>query len=103
MSLESREIKSSLKVNSDKRICSSGDRIEVYLFVNDNSKRKVKYNYIVRIAIINGKDSFVKVHFWDVTDNKATIKTSKPRKSRFRKRKANYMKVGETKMGKKSC
>lgn len=89
--------------NPDKRLCSSGDRVEIYLLVNEKSKPskklKTKQNYIARIALISPKESFVEVHFWDVADNKATLKSSKPRKSRFEKRKTNYMKLGETKIG----
>jgi hypothetical protein len=64
---------------------------------------RAKQNYIARIAIISPKESFVKVHFWDVADNRATIKSSKPRKTRFERRKTNYVKIGETKIGKYTC
>ncbi len=91
--------------NSDKRLCSSRDIVEVYLLVNENPKRMraTKQNYIARIAVISQRGLFVKVniHVWNVSDNKATIKPSKPRKSaKFEKRKTNYAKIGETKYGK---
>ena len=92
------------KPNLDKRLCSSRDKVDVYLLVNEKSKPskklKTKQNYIARIAVINPKDSFVGVHFWDVADNKATLKLTQPRKSRFEKRKTNYVRLGETKIGK---
>lgn len=94
-----RNVKSLPKPNVNRRLCSSADRVEVRLFVN--SKRlKAKQNFIARIAVINPKETFVNVHFWDVSDTKATIKSSKPRKTRFEGRKTNYVKLGETKLGK---
>ncbi|XP_028401747.1 chordin-like protein 1 isoform X2 [Dendronephthya gigantea] len=93
-----RNVKSLTKPNVNRRLCSSGERVEVRLFVN--SKRlKAKQNFIARIAVINPKEAFVNVHFWDVSDTKATIKSSKPRKARFEGRKTNYAKLGETKLG----
>lgn len=109
-----------LKPSPQKRLCNSGDRVEIYLLVNEKSKPskrlKTKQNYIARIAVItpkkpsvispkkssviSKKKSSVNIHVWDVADNKATLKSSWPNKHRFQKRKTNYVKLGETKIGK---
>ena len=101
-----------LKPRPEKSLCNSGDRVEIYLLVNEKSKPskrlKTKQNYVARIAVISPKKSSViskkkssvNVHVWDVADDKATLKSSWPSKSRFQKRKTNYVKLGETKIGK---
>lgn len=93
-------LKPTSKPVTNKRGCNHAQTVEVYLFVNEKRLKKANMNFIARIAIINKKESFVSVHFWDVTNSNVTVKLSKPKKVRFRSRKARYVKLGETRLGK---
>ena len=98
---DAKETKSPLTINSEKRLCSLGNITEVYLLV-----RATRQKYVARIAVISLKESLkskkpVQVHIWTVTDRGATIKLSSTNKKKsFKKRKANFQKLGETKNGK---